>query len=78
MPKEYRIMSAKHLTTRDGSVNTGVISDIRASEEKGQTVIVQDKRGERMRHTTGKEVLKQYDNSTFEEVYDWPLGGFWD
>ena len=66
MAKAYRILDHRTLTSRDGSMNEGVIGDIRASEENGQTVIVRNR--EDNSHRLGVDILEQIDDD------GWPLG----
>ena len=66
MAKAYRILDHRALTSRDGSMNEGVVKDIRASEDAGQTVIVRNK--EQNSHRLGVDILENIDDA------GWPLG----
>ena len=66
MAKAYRIVDHRRLTAHDGSMNEGVIGDIRASEDSGQTVIVRNR--EDNSHRLGVDILEQIDDD------GWPLG----
>ena len=66
MAKAYRIVDHRFLSGRDGSMNEGVVNDIRASEDNGQTVIVRNR--QENSHRLGVDILEQIDDD------GWPLG----
>ena len=66
MAKAYRIVDHRSLTARDGSMNEGVVNDIRTSEAEGQTVIVRNR--EQNSHRLGVDILENIDDA------GWPLG----
>lgn len=57
--KAYRILDARHLTNNDGSRNEGVLSDIRESEAKGQTVVIQERRTPKLQHRLGADEARR-------------------